>query len=47
MTHVNAPEHMKTYLEKNRPAWNAYYLIKTRQYRAWKKISMEFLRILL
>jgi len=46
-THANAPEHMRTYLEKNRTSWNAYYLIRNRKKRAWQKISKEFLRILL
>lgn len=47
MVHVNAIEHMRTYRKSHRDTYNEYMKLNMRKVRIWKKISMEFLKILL
>lgn len=47
MTHINAVEHSLTWRRKNTPAYNEYMKKLMKKISIWKKISMEFLKILL
>lgn len=46
-THANAVEHSLTWRRKNTPAYNEYMRKLQKKLTIWRKISKEFLKILL
>lgn len=47
MPHINAVEHSLTWRAKNKDRYKEYMRVFMKKRADWKKISMEFMRILL